>query len=162
MPLNANEILSRLPSVSTSSESEVQFVVSEAFIEHLKVLRYGNEELQPKVRRKKMSVEPGKSVIDTIEQTRGWLVGWLSGGFTPCRHLRPSSGREHTITQLQNQDHRMLIQNQGHHVLTHQKMSPVPMIPEGYAVMRVILVSIDCYFCIEMAFQLLHRHFHTP
>ena len=21
----------------------------------------------------------------------------LSGGFTPCRHLRPSSGREHTI-----------------------------------------------------------------
>ena len=21
---------------------------------------------------------------------------WLSGGFTPCRHLRPSSGREHT------------------------------------------------------------------
>ena len=26
-----------------------------------------------------------------------WLVGWLSGGFTPCRHLRPSSGREHTI-----------------------------------------------------------------
>ena len=25
------------------------------------------------------------------------LVGWLSGGFTPCRHLRPSSGREHTI-----------------------------------------------------------------
>ena len=24
-------------------------------------------------------------------------VGWLSGGFTPCRHLRPSSGREHTI-----------------------------------------------------------------
>ena len=22
---------------------------------------------------------------------------WLSGGFTPCRHLRPSSGREHTI-----------------------------------------------------------------
>ena len=23
--------------------------------------------------------------------------GWLSGGFTPCRHLRPSSGREHTI-----------------------------------------------------------------
>ena len=26
-----------------------------------------------------------------------WLVGWLSGGFTPCWHLRPSSGREHTI-----------------------------------------------------------------
>ena len=25
------------------------------------------------------------------------VVGWLSGGFTPCRHLRPSSGREHTI-----------------------------------------------------------------
>ena len=25
------------------------------------------------------------------------LVGRLSGGFTPCRHLRPSSGREHTI-----------------------------------------------------------------
>ena len=25
------------------------------------------------------------------------IVGWLSGGFTPCRHLRPSSGREHTI-----------------------------------------------------------------
>ena len=24
------------------------------------------------------------------------VVG-LSGGFTPCRHLRPSSGREHTI-----------------------------------------------------------------
>ena len=24
-------------------------------------------------------------------------VGWLSGGFTPCRHLRPSSGWEHTI-----------------------------------------------------------------
>ena len=24
-------------------------------------------------------------------------VGWLSGGFTPCQHLRPSSGREHTI-----------------------------------------------------------------
>ena len=24
-------------------------------------------------------------------------IGWLSGGFTPCRHLRPSSGREHTI-----------------------------------------------------------------
>ena len=24
--------------------------------------------------------------------------GWsLSGGFTPCRHLRSSSGREHTI-----------------------------------------------------------------
>ena len=23
--------------------------------------------------------------------------GWLCGGFTPCRHLRPSSGREHTI-----------------------------------------------------------------
>ena len=30
-----------------------------------------------------------------IQKTR--LVGWLSGGFTPCRHLRPSSGREHTI-----------------------------------------------------------------
>ena len=28
---------------------------------------------------------------------RPWLVGWLSGSFTPCRHLRPSSGREHTI-----------------------------------------------------------------
>ena len=26
---------------------------------------------------------------------REW-IGWLSGGFTPCRHLRPSSGREHT------------------------------------------------------------------
>ena len=25
------------------------------------------------------------------------ICGWLSGGFTPCRHLRPSSGREHTI-----------------------------------------------------------------
>ena len=25
------------------------------------------------------------------------MVGWLSGGVTPCRHLRPSSGREHTI-----------------------------------------------------------------
>ena len=23
----------------------------------------------------------------------------LSGGFTPCRHLRPSSGREHTIAR---------------------------------------------------------------
>ena len=26
-----------------------------------------------------------------------WVVDWLSGGFTPCRHLRPSSGREHTM-----------------------------------------------------------------
>ena len=26
-----------------------------------------------------------------------YTIGWLSGGFTPCRHLRPSSGREHTI-----------------------------------------------------------------
>ena len=25
------------------------------------------------------------------------MFGWLSGGVTPCRHLRPSSGREHTI-----------------------------------------------------------------
>ena len=24
----------------------------------------------------------------------------LSGGFMPCRHLRPSSGREHTIAEL--------------------------------------------------------------
>ena len=24
----------------------------------------------------------------------------LSGGFTPCQHLRPSSGREHTIVYL--------------------------------------------------------------
>ena len=29
-----------------------------------------------------------------MHQLQG-LVGWLSGGFTPCRHLRPSSGREH-------------------------------------------------------------------
>ena len=27
-----------------------------------------------------------------------WLVGWLSGGFTPCRHLRPSSAYEHFLT----------------------------------------------------------------
>ena len=27
-----------------------------------------------------------------------WVLSLsLSGGFTPCRHLRPSSGREHTI-----------------------------------------------------------------
>ena len=31
------------------------------------------------------------------ECPRVGVVGWLSGGFTPCRHLRPSSGREHTI-----------------------------------------------------------------
>ena len=24
----------------------------------------------------------------------------MSGGFTPCRHLKPSSGREHTIVEL--------------------------------------------------------------
>ena len=30
------------------------------------------------------------------ERLRAGWVG-LSGGFTPCRHLRPSSGREHTI-----------------------------------------------------------------
>ena len=24
----------------------------------------------------------------------------LSAGFTPCRHLRPSSGREHTFVEL--------------------------------------------------------------
>ena len=34
---------------------------------------------------------------DMMLSERNWLVGWLSGGFTPCRHLRPSSGREHTI-----------------------------------------------------------------
>ena len=31
---------------------------------------------------------------------RGGGGGGVSGGFRPCRHLRPSSGREHTIVQL--------------------------------------------------------------
>ena len=34
----------------------------------------------------------------------------LSGGFTPSRHLRPSSGREHTIVQL--------IQSGGHQFIS--------------------------------------------
>ena len=31
-----------------------------------------------------------------VEACPNWRLR-LSGGFTPCRHLRPSSGREHTI-----------------------------------------------------------------
>ena len=34
---------------------------------------------------------------EQIILTREVLSLSLSGGFTPCRHLRPSSGREHTI-----------------------------------------------------------------
>ena len=30
-----------------------------------------------------------------------WVLS-LSGDFTPCRHLRPSSGREHTVVDLQH------------------------------------------------------------
>ena len=33
-----------------------------------------------------------ESMPTMIEWVRVGLVGWLSGGFTPCRHLRPSSG----------------------------------------------------------------------
>ena len=39
----------------------------------------------------------GPEYMAVVHSGRSWLVGWLSGGFTPCRHLRPSSGREHTI-----------------------------------------------------------------
>ena len=38
----------------------------------------------------------GRTGGRTDERTEGQSLR-LSGGFTPCRHLRPSSGREHTI-----------------------------------------------------------------
>ncbi|MES9906628.1 MAG: hypothetical protein ABW168_28590 [Sedimenticola sp.] len=44
VPLNPNEVLSRLPTVSQPSESEtgVAARVSDVFVEQLKELRYGN------------------------------------------------------------------------------------------------------------------------
>ena len=38
----------------------------------------------------------GRTGGRTDERTEGQSLR-LSGGFTPCRHLRPSSGREHAI-----------------------------------------------------------------
>ena len=38
----------------------------------------------------------GRSGVKQSELRRDEVLS-LSGGFTPCRHLRPSSGREHTI-----------------------------------------------------------------
>ena len=39
---------------------------------------------------------PGK-IRKKFQVNQAVLSFGLSGGFTPCRHLRPSSGREHTI-----------------------------------------------------------------
>ena len=36
------------------------------------------------------------STIGSIS-VNGWLINWLNVGVTPCRQLRPSSGREHTV-----------------------------------------------------------------
>ena len=40
----------------------------------------------------------------------------LSGGFTPCRHLRPSSGREHTIVTYSGK------------VVVHSSVFPAPIV----------------------------------
>jgi hypothetical protein len=62
-PLNENEVLNRLP----SDDRNVQSSVSEVFMEQLKVMRHGEEtDRQPRKRRRKIQVEPGKSVNTAV------------------------------------------------------------------------------------------------
>ena len=69
VPLDADTVLSRLPSSEPNSQEtrNVQLTVSQVLLDHLKEMRYGNEDEQQKVRRKKVSVEPGKSVTNLTE-----------------------------------------------------------------------------------------------
>lgn len=60
-PFNPEEVLAVLPNVEEDAE-RVKSSVGEVFIEHLNHLRYGEQEKQQKGRRKKLSVEPGKSI----------------------------------------------------------------------------------------------------
>ena len=36
-------------------------------------------------------------ISSDFDESHFFLFCFLSGSFTPCRHIRPSSGREHTI-----------------------------------------------------------------
>ena len=47
-----------------------------------------------------------------------------SGGFTPSRHLRPSSGREHTIVQLIQSGDDDYLMNETRRKLTTKRQSP--------------------------------------
>ena len=52
----------------------------------------------------KENTQPVKTGIKVVSWGKGiftWVLSLsLSWGFTPCRHLKPSSGREHTIVYL--------------------------------------------------------------
>lgn len=63
MPLNPEEVLRRLPNEDQDAQ-DVRSTVGEVFVDHLKQLRYGDGEPQSKTRRKRLLVEPGKSISD--------------------------------------------------------------------------------------------------
>lgn len=66
VPLNREKVLERLPEEPTAeTETEDQSAASDldgSFISLLKEMRYGPEKVQTKKRKKKVTVEPGKSV----------------------------------------------------------------------------------------------------
>lgn len=61
MPLNADEVLAGLPTVNRDI-NDIPSAVAEIFLDHLKHLRYGDDESEVKKKRKKLTVEPGKSM----------------------------------------------------------------------------------------------------